>query len=747
MPSSPKKIPAKKKPAKESPAKSSSKKMATTSDKIVKKKKVSVSKHDKELYNSILALHGDSVHTHQPSSTDQEKYNNDYEKEPLPYKERENTYSRIYNSSLRYSDTVRNSKTVQSSKELVRYIATKNPLSKVKHHTITQGMIVITALVLIATYISPKSSAESVIFYPTSCLGGWNNVTHAEGVMDVEGNINETSFTATNSAVLPTGVSADVYCGGFTGEFKENTKPTKIILAISWSKGEKVLIEATSTASTTVAITSESFASSSLEILDSASSSVVSFTLATTTPEELPIASSTNNDSSESTILPLLNETTEEIVSTTTPSITPSQDQPIIVTPPVETESTPSLTPQPAPPTGETPLTPVSQEDTTTPPNPIVSFLGTFLQLFRGAFGEYAYAEEPEVEQTEISSPPTVTPIIATSENNQPQIIDSITGATIPNTEISSSSPTTQIETTPLNQGLLERITDSIQTQVQLPDLFSAIASSSEMIIPASTSTFTYDASSSFDILSSTMLSTSSIITDSNSSSTYLTSDQSQEDEAQNNFLEILYTYDGVTWKSLGKVNEDSLVYRTFEIPVTATTAWDDLSQLQIQIRPFPRIDETPTIYLDGMKLDVIYETPVEHEHPDFTRDTILKDKSDDNVRVVSIINADTNNKEIWYTTITTQGEFGIAPGTWVRLDIDQARTSYRLVEIYGRYLFWVDDIGKMLWTTNLEKNVNEGVALIQQGTTTVPFVKSNGELWYFDYNALTKQGVLRIEK
>jgi hypothetical protein len=115
------------------------------------------------------------------------------------------------------------------------------------------------------------------------------------------------------------------------------------------------------------------------------------------------------------------------------------------------------------------------------------------------------------------------------------------------------------------------------------------------------------------------------------------------------NFLEVFYTFDGVTWISLGDLNEISMKYRTFEIPVTASTSWSDMGQLQIKIEAKKRIDETPTIYLDGIKVEVLYETVVMHVHPDFTRDTILKDEIIDGVRVVTIINNDTMMQEVWY--------------------------------------------------------------------------------------------------
>jgi hypothetical protein len=92
--------------------------------------------------------------------------------------------------------------------------------------------------------------------------------------------------------------------------------------------------------------------------------------------------------------------------------------------------------------------------------------------------------------------------------------------------------------------------------------------------------------------------------------------------------------------------------YRTFEIPVTASTSWSDLGHLQVKVQAKKRQLDTPTVYLDGIKVEVLYNTEIEHTHPDFSRDTILKDETVDGIRMVTIINNDTNEQEIWYMLV-----------------------------------------------------------------------------------------------
>ncbi len=71
-------------------------------------------------------------------------------------------------------------------------------------------------------------------------------------------------------------------------------------------------------------------------------------------------------------------------------------------------------------------------------------------------------------------------------------------------------------------------------------------------------------------------------------------------------FLEILYTLDGTNWQSLGKVNRDNWQNLALEIP---NFNWEDISKVQISIQSLSPVDFTPTVYLDGLWLEVEYET------------------------------------------------------------------------------------------------------------------------------------------
>jgi hypothetical protein len=672
---------------------------------------------------------------------------------------------------------------------------------------IAQALACLTILVSVGVYISPKTKAESAVFYPESCLGGWVNATHATGIPETESNEFPRAFNANNSALLEAGTGADIYCGNFKGEFDKNTKPTKIIVSLSWSKAEVV--------STTTEVVSDSFASSSLEILDASSSNSVSFTLATTTEE---VSSSTldsttgayfmqSSSTTASTTSPsegvhdastsqqVLPDTSTSTGATEEKSTLPAQminsnipqDSTTSEVAPLHSE-TPQEIPQ-AVPVSELPPPPTSEPTHESP----LSFVRRISSIVAMSFGASVYADEVPVADAapsvnaEVQAPSSEVPVLLpvpaldTAKDGQQIVAPPLSGQDVnaeassgvsllsiaTSTEaIASTSPLAPIDTAPSStssagflggvQTALDAVQQVITDSVQLPVLSSStmsVATSTlfDGVIPSILEKgIDLGISTSSPVFSSKEV----LIDDQDVAFVYASSSLSQsvqvetnsEDDSQSNFLQITYTYDGVTWMNLARVNEDSIKYRTFEIPVTSTTSWADLSSLQIKVTPIPRIEQTPSVYLDAMKVEVLYETPGEPRvHPDFARDAIIKDKSDDNVRVVNIINSDTNNREIWYTTIRGQGEFGVAPGSWVKIDLGADVSSYRLVEIYGRYLFWIDESAKMFWTTNLERGSNEGTQINAESTTTIPFIKNNDENWMLEYNYKKRKGIIHI--
>ena len=71
-------------------------------------------------------------------------------------------------------------------------------------------------------------------------------------------------------------------------------------------------------------------------------------------------------------------------------------------------------------------------------------------------------------------------------------------------------------------------------------------------------------------------------------------------------FLKVSYTLDGVNWQALGTVNKNNWQDLSFQIPVYKL---EDIKKIQIKIESLPLINKTPYVYLDGMALEVGYES------------------------------------------------------------------------------------------------------------------------------------------
>lgn len=497
-----------------------------------------------------------------------------------------------------------------------------------KHLMMAMSSLVL--LIVLGSFISPKGKAESSIFYPETCLGGWVNPQHAQGEEQTTSNGDESQFTKENSAILPKNTNAEMYCGNFKGKVNADTKPTKILVSLALTKGADYLLIDT--------IVSDSFSSSSKAILDSASSTDVSFTLiaSSTGATSTSLTASITSSTSTLVIVSTASSTSTAIMSTsttdgTTTAIAPSATDTSITQSGISSNTIPVVSP-------------------VTPPSILNGIVESFKETLHGIFG--GSTEKPQQTDTVVVPPPTppadtapVPPV--TSPLPTPDAPPTSMLPVGSNSFLSSllyffsekafaevTKTTTSTDSSPVVTGSSSDFTNQ---------LFAT-----DTINGATTSTSSLISASSTDNATSTSTSTSI----GNASTTNATT--TDENEFQNNFLEVFYTFDGVTWISLGELNEISMKYRTFEIPVTASTSWNDMGQLQIKVIAKKHLDETPTVYLDGIKVEVLYESTLAHIHPDFARDTILKDEIVDGVRVVTIINNETKMQEVWYMYLET---------------------------------------------------------------------------------------------
>lgn len=454
----------------------------------------------------------------------------------------------------------------------------------------------IVLLVVLGSFISPKGKADSSIFYPESCLGGWINPPHAQGEPQTTSNGDEAQFTKDNSAILPKNTNAEMYCGNFKGTFDAATHPTKILVSLALTKGADIALE-------TIATGTEIVASSSSDLSAASSTTII---------DPLILASTTSSGEATTTVTSSLVTATTSDTTASTTILDASSTVPVVIA-----SSTPIVSPE---------------EPRSIIGNVIESVKDSILNLFN--------TSTPAAQETDTVIVPPPAPIVEPVPVSAP-----------------ASEPT----------SLLLYIKNQMMSLLATRVFAEEVATSSEVfgtstpsIVPTSKSISDILTESTTSVSTTTLLEGTSTPGISDASSTEIVSATSTpQDIYLDNFLEVLYTFDGVTWISLGDLNEISMKYRTFEIPVATTTSWSDMGQLQIKIQAKRHLDETPTVYLDGIKVEVLYETSVAHTHPDFARDTILKDEILDGVRVVTIINNDTLQQEVWYMNLDVFNSIG----------------------------------------------------------------------------------------
>ncbi len=77
-----------------------------------------------------------------------------------------------------------------------------------------------------------------------------------------------------------------------------------------------------------------------------------------------------------------------------------------------------------------------------------------------------------------------------------------------------------------------------------------------------------------------------------------------QEETPADAFMQVEYTLDGTTWKSLGVVGRSEWARASFDIPLEG---WENLDNLQVALKALPTFDTPPVVYLDAMSIDVEY--------------------------------------------------------------------------------------------------------------------------------------------
>lgn len=84
---------------------------------------------------------------------------------------------------------------------------------------------------------APAAKADSAVYYPNTCLGGWQNPQGASGQSDIPaGDTTASDFTINNSAFLASSVASQIFCGYFPVDDHANP-PSRVTVTFNWSMG------------------------------------------------------------------------------------------------------------------------------------------------------------------------------------------------------------------------------------------------------------------------------------------------------------------------------------------------------------------------------------------------------------------------------------------------------------------------------------------------------------------------------
>lgn len=259
--------------------------------------------------------------------------------------------------------------------------------------------LTIIGLLVIYSFAPYLLKANTVLFYPSTCLGGWAVPNNASGAPS-----DPVSYSANTSAVLTANTHAELYCGSFEGEVPAGTVPHDTKLVVHWQAPMSDEPESTpSETQDVVDIVSEDFASSTQEILDA--------------PEETVTFTSQVPEAKEEAEIQ--------------PEETPASVETEAVIEKAETEST-------EPPVQSETVSPSSE------PEPVSSRI---LKMLIGAVVQSAYAEESTETPVEVT-PVVEEPVVeAAPETTQVDTVEVTSTETVvenqePTSDESASQPT-----------------------------------------------------------------------------------------------------------------------------------------------------------------------------------------------------------------------------------------------------------------------------------------------------------------
>ena len=145
----------------------------------------------------------------------------------------------------------------------------------------------------------------------------------------------------------------------------------------------------------------------------------------------------------------------------------------------------------------------------------------------------------------------------------------------------------------------------------------------------------------------------------------------------------VRYSVDGSTWKELGTVGLRTFS-KTFSVPVLTLP---ELAQMQVSIVPIAQVSLAAPVFLNGMRLDVIYAEKGVRTPPTPDTDVLLDVKSSGDISLLKVQNNERDTVSLWVYDRkgTPQWQYVAAP--------NEVSISFPIA-LLGSYAFWVSGDG-----------------------------------------------------
>ena len=413
---------------------------------------------------------------------------------------------------------------------------------------ISLGLIVLAALISFRYFLIGFASTAD--FYPSSCLGNWQNVENALGTPSLPDGSPAQSFNSSNAAFLPND-TAQMYCGNFSGstdiELLKDKAFQKASLVLSWTFNFPEPENASSDATSSMLLGVNT--STTISAGGGGGGGISTNETAPTIDTGTNATDTSNNGVS----------TTTDIASTSVPAPTSTANT-------ITTSTTDTTTDTTATTTGTTAVTttPTTANATST-----------------------ADASQSAPTPTSTPTPPPAAPASTPGDTQSSSSTDQ-SSPPADTTPPPSTPPPTDPSASPssyLWQPFVPfAYAQNIETSSASSDLSSVSTSSLSMV----------DATVTPPSVPTTTLSIN----------TAAFQNLTTPSSSAGDILSIEISTDGVTWVPVTNINASNWENGQYDLPIRS---WDELEHLQVALVALPTATVLPQVYVDAMGVRVEY--------------------------------------------------------------------------------------------------------------------------------------------